>query len=402
MNPTPDDFDAIERTLRAEGPGAAVDLLLQTLSDRDESRALLDALLLEARRDLGLPAVPEGPASTLPEPLRTKYEDRYAEALKLVGARLLAAGKIAAAWPYFHLLGEPGPVAQALEDYRPESGDPGIGEVVDLAFRGGANPRRGFELILDHFGICSAITAFEGLPPSEEVRDRAAGLLIHRLHDQLRANLRAEIASKGDPEPPADAALADLLEGRDDLFADEAFHVDVSHLAAVVRLGLLSSDLEAIRLASELADYGRRLSPRLRPPGDPPFSRTYEDHALYFDALLGLDAEAALDHFRAQVPPPDPDGDASVSDTVPAQVLVGLLARLGRLDEAIEVASEHLGGLPDAALFCPSLASLCLQAGRLDRLAESARRRGDLVRYAEALIAAGAARADSKSDTIRR
>ena len=385
MNP-PADFDAIEQTLRADGPDAAVDRLMKTLEDRDDPRAMLDALLLRARQDLGLPAVPVGPAGELPEPTRSQYEDRYAEALRVVGGRLLAKGRIAAAWPYHRLLGEPEPVAEAIDAYRPEPGDPTIAEVVDVAFAGGANPRRGFELVLDHYGICSAITAFESLPPDANLRDVSAALLIRRLHDQLLANLRAEIVAQGDPEPPPSTTLADLIAGRDGLFDDEAFHVDVSHLAAVVRLALLTTDPEAIGLAVELADYGQRLSPRLRPPGDPPFARTYQDHALYLNAVLGRSVEPALEHFRGQLP----DSEDSDPDdaTAAAQVLVSLLSRLDRLDEAIEVADAHLAGLPDAALFGPSLATLCRRAGRLDRLAESARRSGDLVRYTEALIAA--------------
>ena len=76
-------------------------------------------------------------------------------------------------------------------------------------------------------------------------------------------------------------------------------------------------------------------------------------------------------------------------DPTPAQVLVGLLVRLGRLDEAIDVAAEHLAGLPDSALVCPSVAQLCQRAGQPERLARIARDQGDLVHYAAAILLSG-------------
>ncbi len=60
--------------------------------------------------------------------------------------------------------------------------------------------------------------------------------------------------------------------------------------------------------------------------------------------------------------------------------------RLGRLDEAIEVSSQYLSGLPDSALFCPSVAQLCQRAADPKRLAEIARGRRDLVNYTAALL----------------
>jgi hypothetical protein len=74
---------------------------------------------------------------------------------------------------------------------------------------------------------------------------------------------------------------------------------------------------------------------------------------------------------------------------MPAQILVRLLVRLGRTEDALEIAAEHLAHLPDAALACPTLTQLCQSLGRLDRLAEIARNRGDIVNYAAALISSG-------------
>ena len=45
-----------------------------------------------------------------------------------------------------------------------------------------------------------------------------------------------------------------------------------------------------------------------------------------------------------------------------------LLARVGMLDQAIDVAAEQLARFPESALTCPGIAELCQRAGRLDRL----------------------------------
>src|SRR5262249_13216243 len=161
------------------------------------------------------------------------------------------------------------------------------------------------------------------------------------------------------------------------LFADDAYHIDVSHLAATVRLAPLVTNAETIALAADLCAYGSRLSERHQYEGDPPFDRTYDDHAAYFRALLGRDVDSAVEHFRKKLEPGDPDDQRD--NALRAQVLVGLLVRLDRLDQAIEVAAEHLAGLPESALICPGVAQLCQRAGQPERLAQIARDHGDLV-----------------------
>lgn len=381
--PNGPDFEAIEQSIQEQGPNAAIDALVSEFTRRNEPRALLDALLLQARHELGLPAVLEGSLAEMPEPSRTSYEDRYIEAVRRVGKSLLESGDLVAAWPYFRAIGEKEPIAEAIDAYEAVEGDDQIGQVVEIAFNAGANPKRGFELILEHYGACSSITAFDHLPPEDAVRSHCASLLIRHLRESLLVNLRADIEHRGQPVPPEGASIPEVLEGRSWLFDDEGYHIDVSHLASVVRMALLVGDLESIRLAIELTDYGRRLSDRHRYEGEPPFEQTYEDYAIYLRAQLGESVDEAIQHFRDKLPPVDPDGDG---DTVAAQVLVRLLVRLERFDEAIDVAAEHLAGLPEASLLCPSLPQLCRRAGRLDRLAEIARDRGDLVSFLAARL----------------
>jgi hypothetical protein len=383
-------FDAVDRALAGDGPAAALERLVAWHDERGDARGLLDALLLKARHELGLPLVQVGPLAEIAEPKRSQYEDRYVEAIRRVGRKLLDAGDLVGAWPYYRVLGERDEITKAIEAYTPsgEPGDETLGQVVDVAFNQGVHPRRGFELILDHYGACSAITAFEHLPPDEPIRVAAAGGLVRNLHDHLVANLRADIARRGQPLPDDGTSIGGLVEGRDWLFADDGYHIDISHLGAVVRMAPLLTDPETIALAVGLTDYGRNLSERHRYAGESPFEDTYADHAVYLRALLGEDVDAAVVHFKEKLPAVEPGGpdEERFTDPIPAQVLVRLLVRLGRFDDAIEVASEHLAGLPDSALGCPNVAQLCQMAGRPDRLAQLAREHGDLVHYVAAKL----------------
>ncbi len=377
-------FDAVEEALRAEGPHAALEKLAEHLDASGDYRALLDALLLRARHELGLPLIPSGSLSDLPEPARARFEERYVEVIRLVGSKYLEAGDIPTAWAYFRAIGETDRVARAILDYRAEGDEDRLGAVIEVAFNHGVNPIRGFDLILENYGTCSAITAFEQLPAHDEaVRVACAGRLIARLHRDLTSNLRSEIASRGQLSPPDGAPIAELIDGRDWLFADESYHVDISHLASVVRMSILVTDPAIIAMAVDLTEYGRRLSPRLQFEGPPPFERIFDDHRIYLGALLGRDVEGAIAHFRSKLAPSEREGG---EDTIPAQTLVNLLVRLGRLETALDVASENLAGLPDSALFCPGVAQLCQRTGESHRLATIARDHRDLVNFTAALL----------------
>ncbi len=379
-------FEAIDRTLAGGGGAlAAIEQACQTLEERGDYRGWLDGLLLKARVEIGLPAVQVGSLNDLPEPGRSKYEERYVEALRTVGKKLLGKGEIAAAWPYFRAIGEKELVTGAIDAYAPgPDGDEQLGGVVDVAFNQGVSPKKGFELILRHYGTCSSITAFEHLPPDEAVRAHCAGMLVRQLHEHLVSNLRADFERQEKPLPPEGTSIAGLVEGNDWLLADDAYHIDISHLGSTVRVGTLLSDPEAIALAADLTEYGRRLSERHKYEGDPPFENLYEDHRLFLRALLGKDVDQAVAHFRGKLPPIDPDGRPD--DTAPAQVLVKLLSRVGREEEAIGVAADYLASIPEGLLTCPGLSQLCQKSGRLDRLAEVAKARGDLVAYLSARL----------------
>ena len=272
-------FDQIESALRAGGPVAALDRLAAELDARGDYRAMLDALLLQARHELGMPLIATGSLANLPEPLRGQFEERYVEAIRRVGQRYLEAGDIPTAWAYYRVIAEPEPVARAIGDFKPSDSDDKLGPIIEVAFNHGVSPRRGFDLILEHYGTCPSISAFEQLPPGDEaLRAACAERLIAHLHKELVANLRSEIAARGQLLPAEGSSIAELVPGREWLFSDESYHIDTSHLAAVVRFSLLVSDPHYLALAVDLTEYGRRLSPRLQFDGAAPFQKIFDDH----------------------------------------------------------------------------------------------------------------------------
>jgi hypothetical protein len=379
----PPDLDDLHRTLAADGPAAALDRLISSLRASGDYGPLFYALLMKKRHELGVSPVPTGPARELPEAVHAEYEEAIRQAGRTVGKLFLDAGDIPRAWSYFRMLGEPEPVAAALDAFRPaEEAD--CQAEVEIALHQGVNPRRGFDLVLDRQGICSAISLFGGFEAAlaPDVRAYCAGRLVRSLHEQLLERVRADVAARDRKEPPATATLPELIAGRDELFGEDSYHVDVSHLGAVVQMSVHLPPGEELKLARELCDYGRRLASGFRYPGVPPFEDIYLDYGVFLAVLAGENVEEGLAHFRAKAEAMDPD-----RGTYPAEVLVNLLLQAGRPAEALAAARRYLAGADDRQLTCPGVFELSRQAGDYRAMADVARERGDAVHFLAGLLA---------------
>jgi hypothetical protein len=378
-------FDQLQAALKTDGPAPAIDRLCALLRDRKDYGSLFYALLLKKRHQLGVSPIPTGPSQDLPESLHEDYENAIREAARLVGGLYLEEGNIPQAWVYFRMIGEPGPVTEALEKARPAEGED-CQPLVDIAFHQGANPRRGFDLILERYGICSAITLAGGLdggqPP--EVREYCVRRLVRALYAELAERLAAEILRR-EGKAPATRSVRELLAGRDWLFEDEFAHIDVSHLSSVVQMSIHLPPGPELELARELCAYGQRLPGRFHYNTDPPFEDPYRDYGVYLAALAGDAVEEGIAHFRKKAEEADPETVGSY----PAEVLVNLLVRLGRDGEALAVARKHLAFADGRPLTCPSLGDLCRRTANYRTMAEVAREQGDAVHFVAGLIAAG-------------
>src|SRR4029077_20327579 len=151
-----------------------------------------------------------------------------------------------------------------------------LDRVIEIAFHEGVNPRKGFELILEHHGICRAITLF-GIYRDYAPRQYSLQLLVRTLYGQLTASVRETIASVEGAAPENDR-LAELIAVRPWLFEGNTSYVDSTHLSVLLRFTPELEAPESLRMAGEMADYGQCLAPMFHFRGDPPFEDTYADH----------------------------------------------------------------------------------------------------------------------------
>jgi len=438
MTPSESIFDELQSTLAAQGAPAACTRLADHLRGTGQYHELFDARLMQARHELGLPIVPSGTLDDLPEPARTRMEEKYLEACREVGSLLLEAGRVREAWMYLRPVGEKADVAVALEELREretakaasstaassadeqatteqESADresaeqqfaeqgfaeqapagPSVVEqIIEVALYEGVCPRLGFELVLENYGTCNAISLFDaqmhGRPPAD--KQAVAGVLVRHLHEELLRNVRADIVRREGHEPAA-VLLQELVSGRPELFEGDNYHVDTTHLAAVVRFALVCEDPATLRLALDLTEYGRRLSTQYQFAGQEPFGDTYPAHAQFFRGLLGECADEAVAYFRQradELAETDRTGQTN-SAAVAGEVLVGLLARMGRTAEALEESASRLAAGGRNSGFAPGLLELAARAQRYDRLQQISREHADAVGFTAGLLGATSA-----------
>src|ERR1035438_9323412 len=166
-------FDALEQASLSDGPEAVLDLVIATACQEKNYRMLFGARIMQVRRRLGLPLIDTDPVPQVTDEQRPVYEKAVTEAAREVGGVLLASGDIAGAWPHLKAIDAPAAVAAAIDDL---DGEENLDRVIEIAFQEGVNRRKGFELILKHHGICSAITWF-GANPDYESRQYCLELL---------------------------------------------------------------------------------------------------------------------------------------------------------------------------------------------------------------------------------
>jgi hypothetical protein len=387
-------FDQLDSTLRHEGPGPAIDRLCQALRAAGDYNSLFYALLMKKRHELGVNPLPTGPAHDLPARAHADYEEAIRSAAREVGKLHLEAGNIPQAWVYFRMIEEPEPVRAALDRYEPGD-DEDLQPLVQMAFYEGVHPKKGFDWVLSRYGLCSAITTASGeLPHAEGDKQYFVRSLVRALYAELHGRLVADIEHRTGSRPdgadePTDrpGAIRKLLEGRDWLFEDEAYHIDTSHLSSVVQMSMHLAPCPELDMARELCLYGSKLSGRFLGEEGPPFDCGYADYAVYLSILAGDEVEKGLAHFRRKADEADPEEVG----TYPAEVLVNLLLRLGRGPEAVEVARKHLAraSAEGRQFTCPNLNELCQHFGAYAELAEVAREQNDVVHFLAGRIAAG-------------
>jgi hypothetical protein len=375
-------FDRVAREASETGAATAFAAADAALVKEKDFHRLFDLLLMKARHELGMPLFLQAPASTLPKDKQEAYEPKVIDAARRVGTEFLRANDLTAAFPYFNMIGELGQIRQAIEEYKPGDDADDVDAVVDLAIAHNVHPRRGLELVVERMGTCQGITTCEqllaqGIRPPE--RDECIRLLVRTLHGELIERLGGEIAAK---EGKAPAGLSSMLKDRDWLFADDAYHVDTSHLNAVVRMARMLPKCDEAFQAIQLCDYGRRLSPRYRYPEPAPFEDVFASSATFLKVVAGVEVVKNLEYFRSRA-------DAAAVDDLEnnsPEVYVHLLTILGKTAEAVAYAGRKLNRPDRRPGFAPSVNDLCQQAGDFESMTKLAKSRGDLLGFVAGIV----------------
>lgn len=380
---TKTDLTEIRETIATGDAGRALQTLLDRLREAGDYERFFDALLVRARLELGAPLCSPTGFQGVPDEQREALEKAYVDAARTVGQCFLDQGNLPRAWAYFRTIREPEPVSRVLETFDPTGLEyDTLNQVIEIALHEGANRVAGLRLLLASHGTCNTITmtdqVLSALTPEE--RRRAAAMLTRDVYEQLRANL-AHAVEKQEGSAGGGLSIAELIAGRDWLFENASYQIDVSHLHATVRFArALKAEDPELPLAIELADYGARLDRQFHYPADPPFDDYYAAHQAYLRAIAGIDVEQSLRFFEEKLERETDESDQPIL----AYVLVDLLTLCGRMERAAEIAARYLSNLEEPNGF--SFSALCAEANRWDLLESVAEAEGDPVRYAAALI----------------
>tara|TARA_R110002111_G_scaffold256979_2_gene324613 strand:+ start:102434 stop:103615 length:1182 start_codon:yes stop_codon:yes gene_type:complete len=379
-----DVFTALEE-LQQQSPESVLERLIKELTAQKNYHRLFDALLMKKKQSMGLPLLQPTSFDPVPEEQKKEFELAYVEAAREVGNLFLAEKLYADAWLYFQTIQEPEPVAAALDKINPRTIPEGkVEELIQVCVYEGANPEKGFEIMLQVNGICNTITVFDQMNAqlNPERRQRVARILVDQLYGDLVQSLLYQVQQKLPMAPPTDN-LRELMAGRDWMFEGGSYHIDVSHLNSVVRFArLLSDDDPCMPKVIELCEYGSRLDQQFQYPGESPFEDFYPAHTQFFKALIGNENDRSLGiaYFEKKLElEPDQEDKQMI-----AYVLIDLLTRVDQNERAIKLAETYLSQFEDPNTF--SFTDLCRKTDHLDVLQKVARGKGDLVTFAGALL----------------
>ncbi|MEI7684484.1 MAG: hypothetical protein WCL32_05615 [Planctomycetota bacterium] len=379
------DLDALQTTFKTKGPAAMIDRLLADLKAAKDYQSLFYALLMKKRHELGVSPIATGNNNDIPADKVDAFENGIRDASRSIGQLYLAENNLPQAWAYFRMIGETEPIKNALENVT-LAPDEDPQPLIGIAFYEGVLPTKGFDWILSRYGTCNAITTVSSseMPFPPEVKQYCVRRLIQTLHNDLIERLSAEIERK-QGFPPTAKTVEELIQGRDWLFEEESYHIDLSHLNSVIQMAAQLDTVVDLRRARDLCKYGQKLSTRYGFQTDPPFENTYVDYDIFLAILCGDDVEKNLDHFRKKAA----DADPETVGLYPAEVLVNLLLKIGRPAEALEISRKYLTKNAEGRRTCPSFVELCQQTKNFTALADSAREQGNPINFTAALLANG-------------
>ncbi len=372
-------------TASGETSTQVLDAVERTLISQKDYHRLFDAKLIRVRNRLGLPITQPTSLKEIPTEHEVAFRDAYTNAAREIGQLFLADDQLADAWAYFRTIHETDIVREAIARkvaQMPSEPGPQLDELLNLALYEGAHVVEGLKLLLKTHGICNTVTAMGQLlaqmSPAE--RRQAAAVMVQTIYTDLQHNVRRDVERRQPTLKPG-LSLGELVRGREFLFAEGAYHADVSHLHSIVSFArhLQNGDPE-LKLAIELCQYGGQLAEQLRYPGDVPFDDYYTANEHFLKAVAGVEVDESMEYFvsRLKQEPDEPD------KRMIAFVLVDLGQRVNRVNMALDAAAPYVSKLEDPSGF--SFTAFCVGAGRLETLKAAAKENDDVLALATALL----------------
>ncbi|MFK7770210.1 MAG: hypothetical protein AB8B55_23570 [Mariniblastus sp.] len=388
MPPTnPSVFDELTRLCNESGIEKSLDFLEHHFRRDKEYFKLFEVLKMRCRHRIGLPIIYSDTPDELDEGQQRELEDALIGACREVGTLFFKAGKLQEGWMYLQPVGDKTLSEKLIRSIPPDEDN--TDAIVDVAITQGAAPIYGYQLMLKHYGTCNGITTYDTQAGrfDKATEKGMARELLHHLYEELVANIRYAIG-ENNPDK-ADAAskqnLAELMNSHPDLTVNGAHHIDTTHLASLMRIARAVDDPQDLELACQLAKYGTGLAEDFCYPGSPPFENTYQDHLVYFRALVGKDVDEAVAHFEKKI-----TADASEEfGPVVEETFVDFLVRLGKTEQAISFATEKLLGKHDSLGIAPNVLNFASTSSELKKLMEYYQAENDLLGFGVCLLKGG-------------
>jgi hypothetical protein len=316
-------------------PTEMLDEMVGHFRDSRSPMELFEALKMRIRDKLGLPLVSNENEPSRPEDVERQLEVGLLDACREAGTMLIEDGRVGEGWMYLRPTGD----TQLAKDLisKLEITEENYEDMIQVLLHEGIDVARGYQAVLDQQGTCNSITLYEQALNNRSKADQraAARCLLNHLHSELCELVRGDIARR---EAPAgdDETLAEMIEQRRWILSDGGYHLDTTHLSSTVRIATVLEDEESLRKAWELTQYGRRLHHQFQYPGDEPFVDFYPAYTAFYAILLGENVDAGLKVFERKAR----SVDTTEHGTAAVETYVDLLDRIGRHQEAIDIAIE--------------------------------------------------------------
>lgn len=386
MADDPNTFKQLETIANEQDVPAALEWLGDHFREQGDFQQLFEARKMAVRHRLGLSLLYESQPDQLDENAQHQLEEGLLDTCREVGTLMIQQGDIRDGWLYLQPVGDRQSAEELLNNI-PVT-DENIETLIEVGLFEGAAPELGYQLLLQHQGTCNAITTFERDCGrlDKPTRQLLAGLLVRHLYRELVENIRGHI-EKHEQKMPDSLSLVELLDGRDWLTAGGNHHIDTTHLASVTRIGQIVDHPDELKMLFEFTRYGQALDSDFHYEGEPPFEQSYVDYGIFYHALATREAAAigdAVQHFSKKTKAID----RAQFGAIAFEVLVDLLFRAGKHQQAIDVYAEQLYGADDLSGLAPHIFELAQTATQLATTAQFFEDKNDLLGYSVSLLKA--------------